>query len=117
MSSHPGCRIDDMVKLALYLRDNNMFTEQVQDFTPVPMTLSTAMYYTGLNPMTGKKVYVPLGGEKRIQRALLQWKDPKQYDYVVSGLLKAGRSDLIGDLVPNRGIPPRKNTEAGKKRR
>ncbi|HJJ27972.1 MAG TPA: YgiQ family radical SAM protein [Methanocorpusculum sp.] len=117
MSSHPGCRIDDMVKLALYLRDNNMFTEQVQDFTPVPMTLSTAMYYTGLHPMTGKKVYVPLGGEKRIQRALLQWKDPKQYDYVVSGLLKAGRADLIGDLVPNRGIPPRKNTQAGKRTR
>lgn len=107
MSSHPGCRIDDMVQLALYLRDNNMFTEQVQDFTPVPMTLSTAMYYTGLHPLTGKKIYVPTGGEKRIQRALLQWKDPKQYDYVVSGLLKAGRSDLIGDLVPDRGIPPR----------
>ena len=111
MSSHPGCRIDDMVKLALYLRDNNMFTEQVQDFTPVPMTLSTAMYYTGIHPLTGKKVYVPLGGEKRIQRALLQWKDPKQYDYVVSGLLKAGRSDLIGDLVPNRGVPPRQPKE------
>ncbi|MBE6515756.1 MAG: YgiQ family radical SAM protein [Methanocorpusculum parvum] len=107
MSSHPGCRIEDMVKLALYLREHNMYTEQVQDFTPSPMTLSTAMYYTGLHPVTGKKVYVPTGGEKRIQRAVLQWKDPKQYDLVVSGLLKAGRRDLIGDLVPNKGIPAR----------
>ncbi len=107
MSSHPGCRIEDMVKLALYLREHNMYTEQVQDFTPSPMTLSTAMYYTGLHPLTGKKVYVPTGGEKQIQRAVLQWKDPKQYDLVVSGLLKAGRRDLIGDLVPNKGIPAR----------
>ena len=117
MSSHPGCRIDDMVTLALYLREKGMYTEQVQDFTPVPMTLSTAMYYTGLDPMTGKKVHVPLGDEKRIQRALLQWKDPKQYDYVISGLLKAGRSDLIGDLVPNKGLPPVKKSGSSKKRR
>ncbi len=117
MSSHPGCRIDDMVTLALYLREMGMYTEQVQDFTPVPMTLSTAMYYTGLDPLTGKKVHVPLGDEKRIQRALLQWKDPKQYDYVVSGLLKAGRSDLIGDLVPNKGLPPVKKSGSSKKRR
>ena len=117
MSSHPGCRIEDMVTLALYLREKNMYTEQVQDFTPVPMTLSTAMYYTGQNPLTGKKVYIPLGGEKRIQRALLQWKDPKQYDLVVSGLLKAGRGDLIGDLVPNKGIPPVNKAALNKKRR
>jgi uncharacterized radical SAM protein YgiQ len=117
MSSHPGCRIDDMVTLALYLREKGMYTEQVQDFTPVPMTLSTAMYYTGIHPLTGKKVHVPLGEEKRIQRALLQWKDPKQYDYVVSGLLKAGRSDLIGDLVPNKGLPPVKKSGSSKKRR
>ncbi|HJJ29555.1 MAG TPA: YgiQ family radical SAM protein [Methanocorpusculum sp.] len=117
MSSHPGCRIDDMVTLALYLREKNMYTEQVQDFTPVPMTLSTTMYYTGLDPLTGKKVHVPLGGEKLIQRALLQWKDPKQYDLVVSGLLKAGRRDLIGDLVPNKGLPPVKKISDSKKRR
>lgn len=117
MSSHPGCRIDDMVTLALYLREKNMYTEQVQDFTPVPMTLSTTMYYTGLDPLTGNKVHVPLGGEKLIQRALLQWKDPKQYDLVVSGLLKAGRRDLIGDLVPNKGLPPVKKSSGSKKRR
>ncbi len=117
MSSHPGCRIEDMVTLALYLREKNMYTEQVQDFTPVPMTLSTAMYYTGLDPLSGKKVHVPLGGEKLIQRALLQWKDPNQYDLVVSGLLKAGRKDLIGDLIPNRGIPPVNKAALNKKRR
>ena len=117
MSSHPGCRIEDMVQLALYLREHALYTEQVQDFTPVPLTLSTAMYYTGLDPLTGKKVYVPLGGEKRIQRALLHWKDPKQYDYVVSGLLKAGRRDLIGDLVPNHGIPPQRPSQKKQKRR
>ncbi len=117
MSSHPGCRIDDMVTLALYLREKGMYTEQVQDFTPVTMTLSTAMYYTGMHPLTGKKVHVPLGEEKRIQRALLQWKDPKQYDYVVSGLLKAGRSDQIGDLVPNKGLPPVRKPDGFKKRR
>ena len=105
MSSHPGCRVDDMVNLALYLRKHDMFTEQVQDFTPSPMTLSTTMYYSCINPLTGKQVYVPKGGEKRIQRAILQWRDPRQYDLVVSGLLKAGRRDLIGDLVPDRGIP------------
>ncbi|HJJ27427.1 MAG TPA: DUF3362 domain-containing protein, partial [Methanocorpusculum sp.] len=117
MSSHPGCRIEDMVTLALYLREHNMYTEQVQDFTPSPMTLSTAMYYTGLDPRTGNKVYVPLGNEKRIQRAVLQWRDPKQYDYVVSGLLKAGRKDLIGDLVPDRGIPDRERTHPKQTRR
>ncbi|HJJ54884.1 MAG TPA: YgiQ family radical SAM protein [Methanocorpusculum sp.] len=116
MSSHPGCRIDDMVTLALYLREHRMYTEQVQDFTPSPMTLSTAMYYTGQNPLTGANVHVPTGSEKRIQRALLQWQDPKQYDYVVSGLLKAGRRDLIGDLVPNRGIPDRRPNDKNRRR-
>ena len=116
MSSHPGCRISDMVTLALYLREHNMYTEQVQDFTPSPMTLSTAMYYTGLDPRSGSRVYVPLGNEKIIQRAILQWRDPKQYDFVVSGLLKAGRRDLIGDLVPDRGIPDRSITHQKRRR-
>ena len=103
MSSHPGCRIQDMIELALYLKKYHLYTEQVQDFTPVPMTLSTAMYYSGMHPLTRQKVYVPVGGEKRIQRALLQWKDPKQYDLAIAGLLQAKRSDLIGTLVPARG--------------
>lgn len=108
MSSHPGCTVNDMVELALYLRSSNLYPEQVQDFTPSPGTISTSMYYTGLNPMSGagtnfEKVHVPLGPEKRIQRAFLRWKDKNEYDYVVSGLFKAGRKDLVGDLVPNRG--------------
>jgi len=111
MSSHPGCRIEDMIDLALYLRRHNLYTEQVQDFTPVPMTLSTAMYYSGMHPLTRQKVYVPVGGEKRIQRALLQWKDPKQYDLAVAGLLQAKRSDLIGDLIPARGRFPKEKRD------
>lgn len=110
MSSHPGCRIEDMIELALYLREHNMYTEQVQDFTPTPMTLSTAMYYSGVNPLTGVKVHVPVGKEKLIQRAMLQWKDPRQHAYIASGLAKAGRTDLIGDLIPY----PRR--DAGKKK-
>ncbi|WP_338094508.1 YgiQ family radical SAM protein [Methanorbis furvi] len=107
MSSHPGCTINDMIELALYLREKNLYTEQVQDFTPVPMTLSTAMYYSGLNPLTGCKVHVPVGNEKLIQRAILHWKDPSKYDYVVSGLARAGRKDLIGDLVPKSEVKRR----------
>ncbi|MDR0439040.1 MAG: DUF3362 domain-containing protein, partial [Methanocalculaceae archaeon] len=103
MSSHPGCRIEDMIDLALYLRKHNLHTKQVQDFTPVPMTLSTAMYYSGTHPLTKQRVHVPIGIEKRIQRALLQWKDPKQYDLAIAGLLRAERSDLIGELIPTRG--------------
>jgi uncharacterized radical SAM protein YgiQ len=110
MSGHPGCTVEDMVELAEYLRDNRMYTEQVQDFTPTPMTASTAMYYTGLDPFTMQPVHVPKGREKRIQRAMLQYKDPKNYELVREGLAAAGRQDLIGDcrkcLIPAR--PPRR---------
>ncbi len=106
MSGHPGCTVRDMVELAEYLRDNRMYTEQVQDFTPTPMTVSTAMYYTGLDPFTLKPVHVPRGREKRIQRAMLQYRDPKNYDLVREGLKTAGRADLIGEgrrcLIPAR---------------
>ncbi|MDD2836208.1 MAG: YgiQ family radical SAM protein, partial [Methanothrix sp.] len=106
MSGHPGCTVRDMVELAEYLRDNRMYTEQVQDFTPTPMTVSTAMYYTGLDPFTLRPVHVPRGREKRIQRAMLQYRDPKNYDLVREGLQMAGRTDLIGEgrrcLIPSR---------------
>jgi uncharacterized radical SAM protein YgiQ len=104
MSGHPGCTVRDMVELAEYLRDNSLYTEQVQDFTPTPMTLSTAMYHTGLDPFTLMPVHVPKGREKRIQRAMLQYRDPRNYDLVREGLQMAGRLDLIGQtrqcLIP-----------------
>jgi uncharacterized radical SAM protein YgiQ len=96
MSGHPGCTISDMVELAEYLRDTGLYTEQVQDFTPTPMTASTCMYYTGLHPETGEIVHVPKGREKKIQRALLRFRDIKNRDLVAEGLRSAGREDLIG---------------------
>ena len=114
----PAALYKDMVELAEYLRDNRMYTEQVQDFTPTPMTVSTAMYYTGLDPFTLTPVHVPRGREKRIQRAMLQYRDPNNYDLVKEGLQMAGRADLIGDgrrcLIPARpaggwGLEKRRN--------
>lgn len=106
MSGHPGCTVEDMIDLAEYIRDQRMYTEQVQDFTPTPMTASTAMYHTGLDPFTLKAVHVPKGREKRIQRAILQYRDPKNFGLVREGLKMASREDLIGDcgrcLVPGR---------------
>jgi uncharacterized radical SAM protein YgiQ len=96
MSGHPGCTIADMVDLALYLRDNGLYTEQVQDFTPTPMSVSSCMYYTGLNPFTMEPVHIPKGHEKRIQRALLHYRDPRNRRLVIEGLTNAGRIDLIG---------------------
>jgi len=91
MSGHPGCTVPDMIDLALYIRDHNMYTEQVQEFTPTPMSVSTCMYYTGLNPFTLEPVYVPKGREKKIQRAMLQYRDPKNQTLVSEGLKVAGR--------------------------
>jgi uncharacterized radical SAM protein YgiQ len=96
MSGHPGCTVEDMVELAEYIRENNLYTEQVQDFTPTPMTASTCMYHTGIDPFTMEKVHVAKGREKRIQRALLQYRDEKNYGFVVEGLRMAGREDLVG---------------------
>jgi uncharacterized radical SAM protein YgiQ len=96
MSGHPGCTVEDMVELAEYIRDNNLYTEQVQDFTPTPMTASTCMYYTGIDPFTMEQVHVAKGREKRIQRALLQYRDENNYGFVVEGLRMVGREDLVG---------------------
>jgi len=95
MSGHPGCTVADMIELAEYIRDNNLYTEQVQDFTPTPMSVSTCMYYTGLDPFTLRQVHVPRGREKKIQRAMLQYRDKKNRTLVTEGLRKAGRGDLI----------------------
>ena len=97
MSGHPGCSINDMIELAVYIRDFHLYTEQVQDFTPTPMSVSTCMYYTGLNPFTLEPVHVPKGREKLIQRAMMQYRDPHNRMLVIEGLTAAGRTDLIGN--------------------
>lgn len=97
MSSHPGSTLKEAVELAEYIRDLGYMPEQVQDFYPTPSTISTCMYYTGLDPRTMEKVYVPVSPhEKAMQRALIQYRDPKMYDLVEEALSKAGRKDLIG---------------------
>lgn len=107
MSSHPGCTLEDAIELAEFLRDQNMTPEQVQDFIPTPGSLSTAMYYTGINPLTGESVYVAKKGrDKAMQRALMQYKREENYDLVKEALIKANRRDLIG-FGPLCLIPPR----------
>ncbi len=97
MSSHPGSTLNEAIELAVFLKDNNINPEQVQDFYPTPGTISTCMFYTGLDPYTMKKVYVPkTPEEKAMQRALLQYFRPQNKPIVIKALLKAGRKDLIG---------------------
>ncbi|MCL2398058.1 MAG: YgiQ family radical SAM protein [Defluviitaleaceae bacterium] len=97
MSSHPGCNLDDAIELAEYLQSVGHQPEQVQDFYPTPGTLSTCMYYTGLDPRTMKKVFVPkTQRDKAAQRALMQYRLPNNYEIVKNALVRAGRKDLIG---------------------
>ena len=97
MSSHPGSTLKEAVELAEFLRDLGYMPEQVQDFYPTPSTISTCMYYTGLDPKTLQPVYVAVNPhEKAMQRALIQYRNPKNYELVVEALTKAGRTDLIG---------------------
>lgn len=108
MSSHPGSTLKEAVELAEYCRDLGYMPEQVQDFYPTPSTISTCMYYTGLDPRTMEPIYVPKSShEKAMQRALIQYREPKNYDLVKEALLKAGRNDLIG-FEKKCLIPPRK---------
>lgn len=128
MSSHPGSTINDAIELALFLKKEGLHPEQVQDFYPTPGTVSTCMFYTGLDPMTMKEVYVPRTmAEKAEQRALLQYFKPENRDIVRKALKKAGRFDLIGNgknalvsedrpRVDNKRKPIRKNNnKKGKK--
>lgn len=97
MSSHPGSTLKEAVELAEYLRDLGYMPEQVQDFYPTPSTISTCMYYTGLDPRTMEPVYVATNPhEKAMQRALIQYRKPENYELVQEALTKAGRRDLIG---------------------
>jgi uncharacterized radical SAM protein YgiQ len=98
ISSHPGSTLSDAIKLAEYLNEKGYIPEQVQDFYPTPGTLSTCMFYTGLDPRTMDKVYVPKSvEEKKMQRALLQFNYKKNYELVYEALVKANRQDLIGN--------------------
>ncbi len=97
MSSHPGSTLKEAVELAEYLRDLGYMPEQVQDFYPTPSTISTCMYYTGVDPRDMKPVYVPVNPhEKAMQRALIQYRNPKNYDLVLEALKLADRMDLVG---------------------
>lgn len=97
MSSHPGSTLKEAIELAEYLRDLGYMPEQVQDFYPTPSTMSTVMYYTGIDPRDGKKVYVCRNPhEKAMQRALIQYRNPNNYELVREALVKGGREDLIG---------------------
>ncbi|MBR1866521.1 MAG: YgiQ family radical SAM protein [Lachnospiraceae bacterium] len=117
MSSHPGSGLTDAVALAEYIRDLGYMPEQVQDFYPTPSTISTCMYYTGVDPRTMEPVYIPANPhEKAMQRALIQYRRPENYDLVREALLKAGRSDLIG-FDKKCLITPRKIKEEGTARK
>ena len=114
MSSHPGSGLKEAVTLAEYIRDLGYMPEQVQDFYPTPSTISTCMYYTGLDPRTMKEVYVPINPhEKAMQRALIQYRKSENYDLVREALIKAGRKDLIG-FEKHCLITPRKIKQQGK---
>ncbi len=118
MSSHPGSTLKEAIELAEYIRDLGYMPEQVQDFYPTPSTVSTVMYYTGIDPMSGRKVYVCRNPhEKAMQRALIQYRDPAHYALVREALIKGNRQDLIG-CGPKcliRPWPPGTNTDRRRK--
>jgi uncharacterized radical SAM protein YgiQ len=98
MSGHPGCTLDDMIETAEYIRDTGRYTRQVQDFTPTPMTAATCMFHTGIDPFTDKKIFVATSQkEKSIQRAMLHYREPRNYNQVYEGLKRANRLDLVGN--------------------
>ena len=109
MSSHPGSTMQDAIELAVFLKKNRLNVEQVQDFYPTPSTVSTCMYYTGIDPRCGKEIFVETDSKaKKQQRALMRFTDPDNYELVKSALIKCGRQDLIGNgkncLIP--AVPP-----------
>ena len=116
MSSHPGSDLKAAIELALYIKEWGYMPEQVQDFYPTPGSLSTTIYYTGVDPFTGATVYVPkTAKEKAMQRALLQFSDPKNHALVKEALIRAGREDLIG-YEKKHLIPPTLKSFKGEKK-
>jgi len=117
ISGHPGCDMDDMIELALWLKREGYKPRQVQDFIPTPMSIASAMYWTGIDPLTGEQVYVARGlREKRMQKALLLYWDPKHHDLARQALKQAGRTDLIGKS-PSHLVPPEERRPWRKKKR
>ena len=121
MSSHPGSTLKEAIALAEYLRDLGVMPEQVQDFYPTPSTISSCMYYTGVDPRDMEKVYVPKNPhEKAMQRALIQFRDPRNYDLVLEALKREGRMDLVGfdrKCLIRPGKPKEKDESAGRSRK
>jgi uncharacterized radical SAM protein YgiQ len=118
ITGHPGCTLPDAIRLAEYIRDMGFFPEQIQDFYPTPGSVATAMYYTGINPLTMEKIHVPKGREKHQQRALVQYNKPENYQLVYEALTKSYREDLIGNgkktLISekiNRSAPQKKRSD------
>lgn len=111
ISSHPGSTLTDAIKLAVFLKKQGRFFEQVQDYIPLPLTVSCTMWYTGENPFTGEPVYIPDEEEKMMQRALLQFQDRRNWPLVRNALIKANRQDLIGN-GPEFLVPPEKEKSA-----
>ncbi|RQD84685.1 MAG: YgiQ family radical SAM protein [Methanocalculus sp. MSAO_Arc2] len=116
ISSHPGCTIPDMIDLACYIKETGLAPEQVQDFTPTPLTRSTTMFHTGIDPVTGDTVHVPKGRERKIQRAFLRYMDPENSHLIREGLRLSKRYDLIG-YGPGALVHPerREKTLSGKR--
>ena len=118
MSSHPGSTLNEAIELSLFLKKEGLHPEQVQDFYPTPGTVSTCMFYTGIDPLTMEKVYVPRTAEEKAeQRALLQYYKPENRKIVLSALRKAGRSDLIGIGKNCLAAPENKVMSNGQNRR
>ncbi|MGH4137240.1 YgiQ family radical SAM protein [Clostridium sp.] len=122
MSSHPGSDLTESIKLSEYIKEMGYTPEQVQDFYPTPGSLSTTIYYTGINPYTKEKVYVPTQQkEKNMQRALLQFKNPANYNLVKEALIEAHREDLIGfdrkSLIPPRPLRSTSNMKFSRNKR
>jgi radical SAM superfamily enzyme YgiQ (UPF0313 family) len=106
ISGHPGSTHEDMIELALWLKKNGKRPRQVQDFIPTPMSMAACMYFTGIDPLTMTPVYTATGlREKKLQKALLLYWNPEQWDLAREALREAGRSDLIG-RGPNALVPP-----------
>lgn len=120
ISGHPGSTLNESILLAEFLRDHEFIPEQVQDFYPTPGTISTCMYYTGLDPRPGRnfsQVYIPKGREKRLQKALIHYKSPENRKLVIEALNTAGRTDLIGTgkncLIRNNMKSSNRNKKSG----